>query len=95
MIELAAGGRKESWNSRRLWSLWDMFTRLLLVRFSNQMKFLYDTESDVDTRLIAVEDNRSGGGILGSTAESNLITKDDKTDAVKLLTDFREHATKF
>jgi hypothetical protein len=74
-----------------------MFTRLLLARFSTQLKFLQDVEADVDSRLTVLEYDRyePGGEISGLARPSQFATKEDKDDAAKIFIDFREHSAKF
>lgn len=106
MIDLAAGpGQEADWqlsgkapweqNPHRLWSLWDMLTRLLLVRFSAQLKFLHEVEADVDSRLAGLEAVRIHGVIFGVEKPNPFATKEDKADAAKIFIDFREHSENF
>jgi hypothetical protein len=78
-----------------------MLTRLLLVRFCAQLKFLHDVEADIDSRLTLLEFGRndsmtSGINVItGVERPSPFATKEDKADASKVFINFREHAEKF
>jgi hypothetical protein len=100
MIDLTAGSGQEADRPfricpDRLWSLWDMFTRLLLVRFLTQLKFLDEVEEDVDSRLLQLELDRNHGTLPGLERPSPFVTNEDKDYAAKLFIDFREHSDNF
>lgn len=97
-FETEAGPLSEElspWHTRRLWSLWDMFTRLLIVRLASQLKSFRELEADVDLRLNVLELDRNDPPSAGITPVDPFATKEDKDDAAKIFIDFREHSEKF
>jgi hypothetical protein len=95
MIE-RAGDPQSSWEARRLWSLWDMLDRFLLVRFCSHLKSIYDVEYEIDSKITLLEFDKEDGKVLnGIDGQSPFISKEDKDDAAKIFIDFREHSERY